>query len=192
MQTGRFMLAVVLMIATVVVVNLIFPPPSPVPPPARPLVTDSSSSGPADSARPSAPTPTTPVPRPAVVEAPPMPSAPASSVDTVVVESPLYRYGISTRGAALVSAELLKFKSETRSGPVQLAPNTPRGLVSYHVRNESEIVDFATLEFSVDRRSDLTLRETDQSGTLRFTALDPASRRTVEVAYTFVPLDYRI
>src|SRR5262245_48469690 len=118
MESPRFLLAVTLMIAVIVAVNLIFPPvrtPRSTAPdsaastsaPIPPAAASSSASG-----QPTA----TPAPAPTTV-APAVP-APATgtpgTVDTVVVQSPLYRYGFSTQGAAMVSAELLLYESFTR------------------------------------------------------------------------------
>src|SRR5688572_18380769 len=103
MQSGRFLLAVVLMIATVVIVNVIFPPVRP----TASLPPGDSLAIPPDSAAPPNALPAVPSPAPVTlpgqpaVSPPPVSSDPAP-VDTIVAESPLYRYGISTRGAALV------------------------------------------------------------------------------------------
>ena len=95
MQSGRFILAVILMIAVVVITNLLFPP---VPRTDRATATDSV-------AQPQAPVTTT-QPAPAGTE--PQTIAPSAQTpqsvraDTVIIESNLYRYGVSTSGAGIV------------------------------------------------------------------------------------------
>ncbi len=204
MQSGRFLLAVVLMIATVVIVNLAFPPVRRAPPIAG---ADSLSAG-LDSSLASVPRPVTPAPgvpapvaaRDSVASAPALETR-SGSIDTIVAESPLYRYGISTRGAALVSAELLKYESFTRSDtssgterrpPVQLAPDGSRGLLSHRLQLESGPIDLSTLDFQPDRRTDIRLSESDPPQTLRLVATHPTSGQTIELSYTFQANDYVI
>src|SRR6185369_2957583 len=152
MESRRFLIAIALMVVTVVVVNILFPPVR------RPATTA------ADTARATQPTPSTPTGSPAAPAsvgpqpaAPPPAGVPVGVVDTIVVQSPLYRYGFSTRGGSLVSAELLRFASKTRPGPVQLAPSSPRGLLSYRLRAEGQTIDLSTVNFSADRNRDLIL-----------------------------------
>src|SRR5687768_13748210 len=100
-QSVRFVLAVVLMIAVVVITNMIFPPA----PRNAVAPSDTTTAQPASTAAVQ-----TQAPAPAAVS-PAAPTPAGTPADTIVVASPLYRYGFSTRGAALVSAELLSFKS---------------------------------------------------------------------------------
>src|SRR5688500_4843742 len=109
---GRFVLAIVLMVAVLVVTNIMFPP---VPPPSETTAQDSAGV---------VATPPTGAPR-AALGAPDSATATLDSAaaattvqpDRIVeVEGPLYRHRFSTRGARLVSAELLEFKSFTREG----------------------------------------------------------------------------
>ena len=125
-QSVRFILAVLLMIAVVVVTNLLFPPV-----PRTPVATADTTAAVTATAPPAAQTPAAPAAQPAQQQPTPAMTA-ATRADTVIVESPLYRFAFSSQGAALVSAEMLNFKSFTRDGPVQLAGRTPGGLLSHN------------------------------------------------------------
>jgi YidC/Oxa1 family membrane protein insertase len=199
MQSGRFLLAVVLMIATVVIVNVIFPPVRPpVTLPGADSLGISADSGavPAAPIQPPGVSPSPAVPPPAASLTPASSPAAGARVDTIVVQSPLYRYGISTHGAALVSAELLPYQSFTRTdvegnrAPVQLAAHGPRGLISHRLQIDGRIINLATVSFRPDRSRDLVLRDNDQPAALRFLGTDSASGQTVELTYTFQPNNY--
>jgi YidC/Oxa1 family membrane protein insertase len=184
MESRRFLLAIVLMIATVVIVNVLFPP-----------VRRQPAATPADSARAQPPAPAAtaqPTTPPAALPAPATASAAVgATVDTIVVQSDLFRYGISTQGAALVSAELLKYESQTRPGPVQLAPTAARGLISYRVRSDGQTMDLAGITFTPDRTKDVFLGAGADQASIKLTGTD-ATGRTVEVTYTFRADDYVI
>lgn len=186
MDSGRFLVAVVLMIATVVLVNVLFPPPRPQP---RTSAVDSARSAPpaADVPAPAAPAPapTTQPVSPPVIGTP----ATAAATDTIFIESRLYRFGIIPRGGALVSAEMLQHKSQIRESPVQLAVST-HSLVSHRLKFEDAVFDLSTQEFRPEPSSDLLL--TDAPATLRLTRSDPASGVAVEITYSFVPDDYLV
>ncbi|HSL69928.1 MAG TPA: membrane protein insertase YidC [Longimicrobiales bacterium] len=183
METRRFLLAIVLMIATVVIINVLFPPArrAPSAPQADTVRVDSLPAQPArvDTARPT------------ISAAQPTDSA-QGAADTIVVQSPLYRFGISTRGAALVSVQLLQYASETVDGPVQLAPSNPRGLISYRLRADGQDIDLASIQFRADRTADLTLTPADRSASLRFVGNEPVTGRTIALTYRFDPNDYVI
>jgi YidC/Oxa1 family membrane protein insertase len=185
-QTVRFILAVLLMVGVVVLTNLIFPP---VPRGANETAADSTS------APPTAPAATVPqpAPQPAAAPAPGVPAPVAPTVatsDTVVVESPLYRFAFSTQGAALVSAEMLRFKSYTRAGPVQLAGRTPGGLLSHDVRIAGQNVNVSQLPFTPSQKN-IVLTDATGARTLRFTHTS-AQYGSIEVHYEFVPDNYLI
>src|SRR5690606_30063108 len=131
----------------IVVTSLLFPP---VPP--QPAGVQDTAAVAADTAAP-APRPA-PVPEPAAPSAAPPalePAAATVAADTIVIESPLYRYAISTAGGALVSAELLQFESFTREGPVQLVPPGAAALLSYAIRGpDQQREDLSALEFRAD------------------------------------------
>lgn len=183
MESGRFILAVILMIAVVVLTNLLFPPMA-----RRNAGVTPDSVAQAPSSAPPATTqqPTQSPPTPAATQ--PVAETAVDRADTVVVESPLYRYGISTRGAMIVSAEMLSWKSFTRDGPVQLAPRFPRGLLSYRVQIGNQQVDLANLQFMPTVRR-LTLQSSGAARVLRLTHSSPAVG-TIEVNYEFTPDNY--
>jgi YidC/Oxa1 family membrane protein insertase len=120
----RIILAIVLMLIVAVLPSILFPPKRAPGPAAR---------GPADSsgARAGAPRESTGAAAPLAAGAPlGLPAAGAvAPAETVWVTSPLYRLGFSTRGGALVHAELLGYRSFTAgdSGrPVELVlPGRP-------------------------------------------------------------------
>src|SRR5512135_552021 len=75
-------------------------------PPRRPPVRDT-----VQAAAPAPMPPATAGPQPSAAMAAPPESAIAAPIKTVVVTSPLYRYGLSTRGGTLVEARLLTYRS---------------------------------------------------------------------------------
>lgn len=183
-QTVRFILAVLLMIAVVVVTNILFPPV----PRTQTAATDSTATV-------TAPAPQQQTPAPAAQPAPDTSAqtngqAQSIAVDTVIVSSPLYRFAFSSQGGALVSAEMLGFKSFTREGPVQLAGRTPGGLLSHNLRINGQVVDLRTLNFTPSEKQ-LAIADGSAPRTLRFTH-NSAQYGTIELAYEFVPDTYVI
>src|SRR5688572_30284383 len=183
-QSVRFILAVIMMVAVVIITNLLFPPV----PRTNVTATDSITAPAATTALPQQPAAPVNAPPQPNAQAPAVTTTPAVTAETVVVESPLYRFGFSTQGAALVSAEMLKFNSATREGAVQLAGRTPGGLLSHNVRINGQVVDLRTLNFTPSARA-VQLAEGSGSRTLRFTH-NSAQYGTIEIAYDFVPNDY--
>jgi YidC/Oxa1 family membrane protein insertase len=192
-DTGRFLLAIVLMIAVMVITNLLFPP---VRPPAEPPLAPDVPVERPDRALPDPDVPTIvpvdppPPPPPEAAAAEEVAVAPA---DTIFVESGLYRYGFSTRGAALVGAELLRFESHATPGAsVDLAAADPRGFVSHRVRlgQGGPVIDLAETSFRVEP-PDTRLNVAAGPAMLRFVHDDPRGFR-VELDYTFTPDDYLI
>jgi YidC/Oxa1 family membrane protein insertase len=195
MNTGRFLLAIILTIAVIIITNLLFPP---VPPPA---VTPADTVAPGEPGAPPAirPAPDSPATAPVPAPAPgaPLPQragvdpAAAEAVapaDTVPVAGPIYRYGFSTRGAGLVRAEILGHASYTRDGPVDLVPPGPHPLVSYRVQLAGgEIIDLRDVLFEVEPADGLRLADDGQPGTLTFRHADEGGRFGVELVYTFDP-----
>jgi len=117
---------------------------------------------------------------------PRLPAAPPSAA--VHVSSPLYNYGISTRGGRLVEATLPRYRSMApgdRGRPVQLFPPNNQLLGLTLVLGRDSIV-FADQPF------------TPSADSLAVTAPTPlrlsASRNgiTVDLTYTFRPDDYEI
>ena len=180
-QSFRFILAVLLMVAVVVITNIVFPP---APRGQQAVPPDSAAA-----VAPSAPVQQQPA-QPAPHTAAPAPDAAMVAVDTIVVESPLYRFAFTTQGGALVSAEMLHFKSFTRDGPVQLAGRTPGGLVHHDLRVGGQTVDLGTLSFTPSQRH-VALSEGTGPQVLRFTH-NSAQYGTIELQYTFVPDNYLI
>jgi len=112
----RIILAVFLMLIVAVLPSILFPPKKPVSRTGGRAVGDTAAGRP-----PAAPAAESLSARPPVLPSGPV-SAPA---ETVWVTSPTYRLGFSTRGAALVSAELLEYRSFAAGDserPVQLVP----------------------------------------------------------------------
>lgn len=165
------------MIAVVVITNIIFPPVKRTDTPAA-----RDTVGKTSPANPSAAPPALTQPQPAT------PAVATSRGDTIVIESPLYRYGISTLGAGIVSAEMLNWKSYTREGPVQLAPRFARGLLSYHVLIGGQQVDLAQLSFNASTRH-VKLKEGDAARAVRLTH-SSSQWGTIEVTYEFTPDNY--
>ena len=185
MDSARFLLAIVLMIAVVFVTYLLFPP---VPP--QPAGAGDTAAVAVDTA---APARQAPALEPAAAPAA-QPAAPAAAVaaDTIVIESPLYRYGISTAGGALVSAELLQFESFTRDGPVQLVPTDAAALVSYALSWPGvEDLDLSRVAFRAEPAADIRFQPGDAPRTLTLTHTDDAGR-TIELRYTFNPSSYLV
>ena len=184
-QSVRFILAVLLMVAVVVITNLLFPPV-----PRVPATAADSTTAVTPAPQAVQPPVTAPAAQPQTTEQNTTPNiAPAARADTVVVESPLYRFAFSSQGGALVSAEMLNFKSFTRDGPVQLAGRTPGGLLSHNFRfGKNEVVDLRTLNFTPSHRT-IRLDSAGAPQTLRFTH-NSAQYGTIEIAYDFVPDDY--
>ncbi|HET7599053.1 MAG TPA: membrane protein insertase YidC [Gemmatimonadales bacterium] len=162
-------------------------------PPARP-----PGAAPADSSAVPRPAPEAAAPKPA-----PLPAAqaadtarpardtaqPAAAAETVHVVSPLYAYGVSTRGARLVSAELARYRS--------MAPNE-RGEPAELLRPGSDLLATTlVLERDTIRLDDWTFTpSTDslpvQGGPARLGLTAQRGHIGVELTYTFVPDSYRV
>ncbi len=178
----RVLLAVLLMSAVLIVNNLLFPVSEPV---------DAGGSG-ADSVgarATAAPPPRSPDPTP--VPPPSLPVRSAGRGDTIVVVTPLARYVISTRGAAVLRVELPRYPSYTEPGqPVQLVPEGVTDLLSARLEAPSGSSDFASALFRADRTR-LTLRSGGEAQTLRLVR-DDGSGPHLELLYTFHPDRYGI
>lgn len=191
-STGRFVLAIALVIGVFVVTNIMFPPAAP--PPGR-LGGDSAAVAVGDmtirdTARRVAVPPAGPA-RPdtaasfAAAADSSGPSAATVPAETVYVATDLYRYGVSTSGAGIVSAELGKFQSFTREGPVQLvADSLHQPLVDLLLDVGGSEIDLARLSFQVVERPD--------SGAGRLVLRHPHDELgpAVEVTYDFAPDHY--
>jgi YidC/Oxa1 family membrane protein insertase len=201
MEGPRFLLAIVLSIAVVIIVNLMFPPGSPPDrTPADSLGIDTAGiDSVVDAGRaqgpPAADSPLfdtlgeaeSPAPEAAPAGQDTTPEPAALEADTVWVVNDVVRYGFSTLGAALVSAELLRFESYTREGPVQLVDSATARLLSYGIRVGDRTLPLSRFRF--DAPTGDTLR-VDSSRTVRFSAT--INGAVVELAYTFEPDAYVI
>src|SRR6266540_1956540 len=152
--------------------------------PAGSAVRDSTVAGPA------APAPA-PAPPAATQPAGP-PAAPdtggAAPEDTVLITSPLYTYGVSTRGARLVVASPVRYPSmavDSRGRPVQLIrPGSGLlGMTLVRGRDTLRLADWSFVPSA--RKLDVTTPTS-----VRFAAAQ--GDVSVEVSYAFSPDDYRI
>jgi len=168
------------MLAVFIIPSVLFPPKRPPPRPAA---------VPAESVT---VTPTTPG---AVSEAGPAgaptarpPAGPRGlAAETVWVTSPLYRFGFSTRGAQLVSVELVEYKSFSSGdagAPVQLVrPGSP--WLGGRLSIGADTVQLDTLAFTPSAAAVNVGRE---GAALTFSAAGGSTT----IAYRFTPDDYRI
>jgi YidC/Oxa1 family membrane protein insertase len=125
---------------------------------------------------------------PAAVPAP-IPGAPRVPARTVTVRSPLYEYDFSTRGAALVAAELLKHRSYVLPGQnVQLVPRGATDVLTHRVVSAGRTLDLASADFQPSAAR-IDLREGDAPKELRFTYA-PGGTPVAEITYTFRANDY--
>lgn len=164
----RLLLAVLLMSAALLITNLLFPPP----PPAEKAEGGSQKAAPAAIAAPAVRLP---------------PAETTARTDTVVVTSPLYRYAFSTRGAALVQAELLEHESYTIEGPVQLVPPAVGDFLAHRVAVASDTLDLRALPFQTDQRR-VEVRDGGEAEEVRFAYASQGFG--VEIVYTFRPDRY--
>jgi YidC/Oxa1 family membrane protein insertase len=192
MDSGRFLLAVVLMIAVMVVTNILLPPERPAPgtvpgdtmsvpvtaPAADPPVADLPS---VDTA-----------PAPAVTPDQPATGAVATA-DTLRVRSPLFEYRISTAGAAITGAQIREHRAlaEGRDGePVELTNDTMPALFAYRLRIGTREIPLSELAFVPSRAGLVELDGTQQPETVEFR--HDGGPVTVALAYTFDPARFLV
>jgi YidC/Oxa1 family membrane protein insertase len=153
---------------------------------ARQAGSDSTAAAPAVRSPAPAPQPAGP-PAPAA-QAPSAPQDTAAAADTVLVTSPLYTYGVSTRGARVVLASLARYWSmapPARGQPVQLIrPGT--GLLGMTLVRGQDTVRLSNWVFTPSA----TRLAVSSPTPVRFSAA--RGDVSVELAYTFMPDDYRI
>ena len=115
-------------------------------------------------------------------------AAAAVSEDTVRVTSPLYGYGVSTRGATLVEAELHRYASMAPDQRGERAQIVPEGsdLLGLTVVRGRDTVDFRDAVFTPSADS----LAVNGDSALRFTAERNGVR--LELTYVFSPDDYRV
>jgi len=117
------------------------------------------------------------------------PRAEGATEGTVRVTSPLYTYGISTRGARLVEATLPRYRSMTpaeRGRPAQILPPDSKLLGLTLVLDQRDTVPLDDWPFTVSAES-LQVRGPTP---LRLSASRDGVK--VDLTYTFHPDDYRI
>jgi len=176
----RIILAIFLMLIVAVLPSILFPPKKPVSRTGG-AVGDTGAGSP-----PAAPAAESLSARPPV-----RPSGPVSApAETVWVTSPTYRLGFSTRGASLVSAELLEnrsFAAADSGRPVQLVP---AGLpwLRYALTAGGDTVVLADWSFTPGATR-VRLGEGRDSARLSFTAERGGAR--IELEYRFTAADYR-
>jgi YidC/Oxa1 family membrane protein insertase len=106
---------------------------------------------------------------------------------TVLVSSPLYTYGVSTRGARMVQATLSRYRTMARghAGPVQLLPPND-DLLGLTLVSERDTIEAGQWQFTPSTSSLQVSGRTP----LRLSAEQGAY--AVELEYTFAPDEYRV
>ena len=195
----RFVLAIGLMLAVLIGTNRLFPPP----PMEDVAVTSPAETGEALTGPDSGSLPRSPQvsdSQPSVVpggdegaeEEPLVAEDESRPVLNVVVEGPLYRYVFTSRGAQLISAELLDFQAINRSGPVQVVPDGASGYLGSKVVVEQDTLDLTDVVFRVEPAGGLNLTAESGPKPLAFVYDHPSGNFTYRVSYTFDPDDYTI
>lgn len=147
----RLLLAIALMLGVALLPSLLWPPKRPAPPAGT---ADSAVPAPSTVDTPAPAAPAVPEPRPAEPIRTPAVAADTGSGRAVVVQSDLYRYEFSTRGARLRTATLRDYRAfaPTDSGPAQLLPLDSR-LLAYSFVAGADTLDFAASQFEPERDS---------------------------------------
>jgi YidC/Oxa1 family membrane protein insertase len=192
MDSGRFLLAVVLMIAVMVITNILLPPERP---PVDDLVPDTTAvtAQPTDS--PAAPIigPAAPVePRADPMQGLAAPQ-PGMTGDTIVARSELYEYRLSTLGGSIVGAQLNAHRvlnPEREGEPVEFATPELPGLFSYRLRVGTREIPLEQLPFSADM-TEAVLPPGTGFRTIELTHAGEGGAN-VSIAYTFDPERYII
>ncbi len=171
----RVILAIVLMLIVAIAPSLIWPPKK-----------TGRLGGSADSARVTQPQAAV-TPAPQTAQPPSRPTA--EPAETIWVTSPLYRLGFSTRGGALVSAQLVQYQSFAPGDSaqrVQLVPPDEPFLVHKLVpTGGGDTVSLADWTF----RPSVPAVKVNGPATLRFEGESRAGAR-VTIEYRFVPDEY--
>jgi YidC/Oxa1 family membrane protein insertase len=151
------------------------------------VTTPDTSPAPARADRPTVAAPDTARPAADSTAAIPSAGAPAAE-DTVRVTSPLYTYGIGTRGARLVQAELRRYASMAPGEEQKRAQILPKGsdLLGLTVVRGRDTVDFRDATFTPSAGSLVVSGETP----LRLSAEKNGVK--LDLTYTFEPDDYRV
>jgi len=177
----RVILAVLLMLIVAVLPSILFPPKKTAD--RRTGGRPDSTAGTAAAAPESAATPAQPSPG-----APVRPSA-STPAETVWVTSPLYRLGFTTRGGALVRAELLNYRSFAKADsgrPVQLVRD---GVPLLAYRRTGGSGDTTLMSDWSLTPSATRVQVGSEGATLTFTGARDGARFALE--YRFLPAEYR-
>jgi YidC/Oxa1 family membrane protein insertase len=189
MDSGRFLLAVVLMIAVMVITNILLPP-------ARPdgaLAPATDTIG-APATVPAVEPPAAELRRdtPTVAGAPAEePLAPQLTADTVLIRSELFEYRISTAGAAVAGAQLRQHRNlqpghETQ--PVEFGDDTIPGLFSYRLRVGTREIPLNDLIFTPSHSGLVEVAPGQQPQLLELA--HSGSGLDISIAYSFDPDRY--
>lgn len=187
-ESGRFVLAILLMVAVIVGTNRLFAPDAP---PAAQPTAENVVQTPAGGETAAAGTTTEPAST-GTTEWTAQAARTQFEPEAVVVSSPLYRYTFSTRGGVVTGAELLQYRSSVREGPVDLVPDGGAGLLGYRVRIGDRFIDLRDREFRPEGATSLELKEGDAPATLWFAHVDPSTGVRIRLGYTFSPDDYLV
>ncbi|MFQ5537309.1 MAG: membrane protein insertase YidC [Gemmatimonadota bacterium] len=196
----RFLLAMVLMLGVLVGTNLLFPP---IPPEAGPmadsLAVDSLGVGAAEGDSLAADT--------GVATSAGAPAEEAGEKagplgilglpDTVperfvTVEGPLFRHTFTTRGAQVVSAEMLEFQSFRRPGVVDLIPEGAHGYLGNELVVGRDTLDLKKVSFDVEPADGIVLVEGGEPQVLTFTYDRPDIGFRYRIEYAFAPETYAV
>jgi YidC/Oxa1 family membrane protein insertase len=189
MDSGRFLLAVVLMIAVMVITNLLLPPERPEPPQVVPDTLGAPPTAPVAEPAASEPAPAAAPATPSEVEAG-IPPEVALAADTVVAGSDLYGYRLTTAGGAVVGARLnlhRALRPEREGQPVELAPDDLSGLFSYRLRIGTREVPLETLPFTVSESDTGAV-----AGAAQVVELRHDGDLAIAIAYMFDPAHYTV
>lgn len=117
---------------------------------------------------------------------------PRPPAQAIVVESPIYRFEFSSRGATLESADLLQYDAlNGPEGAVRLFPDNTDALGKRLVVGQ-DTLSLTDLDFTVEPADGLRLAEGDGPRTLAFTHQPAGAAFGVRLVYTFRPDDYLI
>lgn len=111
------------------------------------------------------------------------------AIDTTAVETPLATYRVSSLGAALISAEMARYRALTPGGratdnPVEFARAGERLLAWRMVFPGGDTVNLGRTAFVLDERTQGDRRQ------LRYTA--QVAERAIGITYSFLPDSYRV
>ena len=181
----RTLLAITLILIVLILPSLLFQRSAPVVPVERPL----DSVGPGAPPRGDFAREELNRPQPAVVSAPALVPEPPEEETTkpVIVESPLYRYSFSPRGARLIGAELLEYRSFSQGdqGVAQLIPDASEFL-AYRLVFGNDTISLADWHFEPS-----TDRVEVGSGGASLSWVARQGPATVRLTYAFQPDHYR-